>query len=393
MEIHKLANGMKIIFYPRPCSTLSTFGINVNVGSDDETFKRGIAHVVEHLVFTRTASMSQLDIGKEIESIGGDINAETGETCTVFYATVPVGNEKKAIDIISDMILNPVFDEKDIRKEKNVVLTEKAEGNSSIPDTLDEETFKMMTGRSDVIGTEQGISSITRIDAINFHERWYVPNNMSAIVVGPRILLDDISSKFSSIRPSKLPERRKFDVIVPRNSTKTINKHASRPYMMITYATPGYTTADGIALDVVASILGRAMSGRLFNEARIKRGLFYHAHCEHHVERTYGMLSIDFSARKDYLEECKNIIIDQVSKVDEIDAIELASSKRYIAGELSRRMEKTESAAETIGYFDSIGNAAMVDYYMGMINDVSQDYITKAKKKYLDKGYVQVIVK
>jgi len=393
MKTTTLDNGMKIIFYERPCTSFLTFAVSVNVGSDDESKNYGIAHFLEHVIFDGTKDRTEHEIFDQIESVGGEINANTDDTNTIYYATVPNGHEQLAVDVISDMLLNPVITADSIDREKSVIYNEMAKGEDNAPVRLERIVLESITGKPTTIGTRKSISSMTRGAVVEFYKKWYIPNNMTAIVVGQKSIFDEIASKFSSIEPSRMPARQKVLAAVnPSERSVMVRRGTDVEYTAIAFPTIPYPDVEACHVDLMTAVLNRTGSGRIFKELRIKRGLIYHATVFHYITKRYGVFIASFSCKKDKTDECKRLILEEIGKVDVIDGNELSSSKNYIGGIILSLKEQNISVAEQISYWDSFGDANTFNEYMKYISATRKKDISAVKNKYFSGDHFEATV-
>jgi len=182
-----LKNGLRVI-YKEQDTDIVTVNVSVLVGSINETPNiRGISHFLEHMVFEGTLNYSCEELAKEIEQYGGEFNAYTSDDKTNFYVKIHKKHAKKAIEILSDMVINPLFDVKSIKKEKNVVLEEINMVNDE-PRNYQWVFFEEMLFSGPfaypTYGTKKTVSKLTKKDLEAYHGRYYVSNNIIVTIVG-----------------------------------------------------------------------------------------------------------------------------------------------------------------------------------------------------------------
>ena len=183
-----LNNGLTIIL-EKTNSNSVTLGVCVKTGSNNEEDKhRGISHFIEHMIFEGTKNRTAQEIVKEIEGVGGEFNAFTDHEITFFYAKVLGKFFDKALNVISDIIKNSIFEEKTVEKERKVILEEM---NLWYDDPkayqwilFQKALYKKHPSKYPVIGFEKTLKRIKRKDIVNYFEKYYVPNNMVVIITG-----------------------------------------------------------------------------------------------------------------------------------------------------------------------------------------------------------------
>lgn len=183
IRLSTLNNGLRVVTDEMPNVMTASIGIYVKVGSRYEELKiSGLSHFLEHMAFKGTKTRSALAIAESFENIGGYMNAGTGRENTVYYGKVLKDDIETAIDVLSDILLNSVFSEEEIEREKNVVLQEIAQTNDTPDDIIYDLHFEkaydnQSFGRS-ILGTEQNVKSFTQQDLNNYVNRFYTPKNI-----------------------------------------------------------------------------------------------------------------------------------------------------------------------------------------------------------------------
>jgi len=184
-----LRNGLKIITEEMPDIQSASIGIWVNMGSrDEEGSKSGISHFIEHLLFKGTERRTALDIAREIESVGGALNAFTGRENTCFYAKVLSKDIELAVDLLSDIFLNPRFDKGEMEKERMVVMQE-IKMVEDTPDDLIHDLFAKRFWKDQplgmpVLGNSQTVGSIKRSDVVSYYKQAYLPHAVIITAAG-----------------------------------------------------------------------------------------------------------------------------------------------------------------------------------------------------------------
>lgn len=376
---------MAVAFFENGCTGFTTLAINVRVGSDDERKDYGISHFLEHMLFTGTKTRNEVDIVDAIESVGGKINADTSETKTIYFAQVPAGNEDVLADVLSDMLLNPSILERNVKKEKGIISSEISNTFDDPFEHSDMATRSAMLGKPTTIGTRKDVSSMTLEKLVDFYKTWYVPNNMTAIVVGNRNAFDAvfrvIEKNFSPKPRARLPPRQALSSSVP---PKNYRHATSIDDVYVTMAVPvrGFSEdpRGNFALDLLVSVLDRPMSGRLNIALRIKNGLVYKIYCDNLSARDYGIFKITFSTSRKNIEKTKERILREIERTVKIPEPELESSKNHLAGEVKRSFEDGIELAYWAGTWDALGDISLASKYVDMIRRVTPADIQRARK-------------
>ncbi len=278
-----LENGMRVLVEEVPSSRSAAVGIWIRAGSrDDPPDAAGIAHFIEHLAFKGTVRRDATAISRDIDSIGGHLNAATGKESTFYYADVPADGLPVAVDLLADLVFHPRFDDSLLCLERNVVL-EEIRGHLDDPEQSAYDLFATGLWRDrhplsrPVLGTHEAIASLTRRQVTEHHRRTYHPSNAVLVVCGAvehRRLLDQAEQLVDGTpSPAESIGARQRGIVHPGRS------HHERPtgQTHVYYGWPGPDASndDRFPLEVVNSILGDGPSSRLFRAIREDRGLAY----------------------------------------------------------------------------------------------------------------------
>jgi predicted Zn-dependent peptidase len=279
-----LANGLTLLVDEMRDVRSIALGFFVKTGSADESAKeRGVSHFLEHLLFKRTRRRSAVRIAREIDRMGGEVDAFTTKEYTAFYAHTLDVHLEPVLDLLGDIVLSPAFGVADIEMERGVILEEIGEANDA-PDDLVHELFVRSFWKSHplsepILGTAESIRSLGRSDLYRYYGRRYRPANMILSVAG--------HVRASQVVPlvEKLFRRR-----VVRQAPRASHVHAPRPHQHFSIRArkgleqvhvclgtrgPSQASERRYAAYLVDSVLGGGMSSRLFQEVREKRGLVY----------------------------------------------------------------------------------------------------------------------
>jgi len=283
MRKFRLENGLVVILENKATETV-TVQATVKAGSNNENKDiNGISHFIEHMVFEGTKKRANARvISNEIEGIGGELNAYTSNERTCFYAKVPKSYFDKALDIVSDIIQNPLFNEKNIEKERKIILKEinlhKDEPRFHQWILFNKALFEKHPAKLATYGTVEAVKNLKRGDLLKYYNAYFIPNNTVLSVVGnfDRDIIKKIKNEFKDFKLKNLPEKQK--IIEPKQTRIKVGREKRKilnSYMVLGYKTVDRLHKDSYALDVIQSILGRGQSGKIFDEIRNKRGLAY----------------------------------------------------------------------------------------------------------------------
>lgn len=347
----KLQNGLTLLFEKRRSPIVSIF-LAVRLGSAYEAgANKGICHFIEHAVFKGTKKRNAEEIEHAIEKVGGYINANTEEEETAFYVKIPSKHLELGLDVLADIVLNPLFDEKEIERERDVILEEIKMYNDlpeeyvidKLKSLLYKEPFGMLS-----TGTESIVSNIKRQDLCNFHTL-YSPENIVLVVVGGVNFTDVLElTRKKFIAEPKTPVKTRIEIessfgqIIQRRS----NLHQS--HLALGFHMPSLSDKLRYAADVANTILGVGASSRLYQEIREKRGLAYSVKSIIRQERDYGYITIYAGVKKENIMAVRNIVIKEIRNLQDLQSKELEEAKEKCIGEYLLEDEESEWTAEQL---------------------------------------------
>lgn len=398
MRAITLRNGLKVIHDYRN-SNSTVIQVNVGVGSNYETKKNlGISHFMEHMLFEGTKKRNARQIALEIESMGGEINAYTGNERTSFYVSVLNKYFDKGLDVLSDIIKNPVFREQAIEKEKKIVLDEKKvyidDSSSYQWLLLLKHLYKKHPTRWDGFGFKETINSFTRDYVMKFYQDYYRPNNMCIVVVGgSKNIIPKIKKAFSDFEEGKVPKYKHIREPVQRKKKQIlIRRSIEHAYYVLGYKTTTRNCKDSYALDIVSYILGYGQSSRLFDEIRTKRGLGYSVGVLNDLNKDYGYFASYATVDGKYIKKIREIINEQMSLRD-LNSKEIKQAKSMIEGSILIKNENNKERSDWISFWDLMGDYRKADSYINYIKKVRREDILRIIRNYFTGNYVEVVIK
>lgn len=396
MQVFKLKNGLTIL-YDNNKSNSVCLNAMVKVGSNHESMdEKGVSHFLEHILFEGTKNFTTRALANEIEKVGGEINAATSNERTFYYSLVPKNHAEKAFKVISDILINPLFDAKAIEKEREVIISEikmlHDEPRHLQWILLEQNMFERNNARYPVYGSIASIKSLSRKKIISYYKKHYVGSNIILSIVGEIPNIKKLISKyFSSLRGSKV---NKYNLVEEdlQKSVKNVvvHKNTEHSYLTIGYKAPPFTKKEAYVFEVIEGILGRGQSSRLFDEIRIKRGLAYSVGAIYEANLDFGFFAIYLNTDQKNLEKCRNIILKQFQLKD-LTQKEVQEAKDYVEGNFLIRNEDNKEKAENNAFFSILGKT--ISEYLKNIRKVTLNDVKKAVKTYFNGNYTQIIIK
>ncbi len=399
MQKYTLSNGLTILFEKRPTRTVAV-EVTVNTGSNNETKKVfGISHFIEHMLFegTKKRPNSRL-ISDEIEKLGGELNAYTSNERTSFFVKVLNKHFDKALDILSDIIINPLFDDDSIEKERKVILKE-------IDMVSDEPRFhqwvlfmkalyKKHPSKNPAYGSVETVGRITKKDILEYYASYYKPNNMSVSIVGNvKDVRNKASEYFKCFKESRIIKKPRVKEPLQKRVIRKIEKRKLQSsYMVLGYKTVPRISRSSYALDIIHSILARGQSGVLFEEIRNKLGLAYEVGAQHEAGLDYGFFAVYLNTDKKNIPKITEIILKEIQKLKNLSEKDLKKAKIQIEGTYHRENDDNFKMADNISFWHQVGDAGLSNKYVSNIQKVKLEDITFVINKFLNKNYTIAVI-
>jgi len=396
----KLKNGLTIIHEPRKTDSVA-IEINIKTGSINETNQtNGISHFIEHLVFKHTKNRTQKQLSSAIEDVGGTLNAFTDNERTAFHAQVLKKHFNTALEILSDIVLNPLFLEKDIEQERKVILREM----NMYEDTpmiyqqvlLPNKLFQKHPLGNMIIGTKKSMNSITRKQILDYYHKYYIPNNISIAVVGDiKSLFNKVEFFFRNIKSSKLLKSRLIkEPKIKKPILFTQKRKIENSYFSLGFKTISRSHKDSFVLDLINTILGEGMSSRFFQEVREKRGLVYTIKSNNKFVNDIGYFEVYAGIKKEKIKEAKKVIFQEIRKLAKITTKELNQAKIKLEGNYLIDNEDNIHMATLMNYWNTnTGKPEMAKIYPKYLEKVTTSSITRCIKTYFHpSSYAQVVI-
>ncbi|MGR3291936.1 MAG: M16 family metallopeptidase [Paracoccaceae bacterium] len=379
VKIHTLANGFRIVTEHMPGLQSASIGIWVNAGGRHERLaQNGIAHFLEHMAFKGTKRRSALQIAEEIEDVGGFINAYTSRELTAYYARVLAADVPLALDVIADIVLNPVFDTNEIEVERGVILQEIGQSldtpDDVIFDWLQEAAYPDQPLGRTILGPTERVSGFGRKDLSGFVAEHYAPDRMilsAAGAVDHAAIVRNAEALFGHLARGKPPvlERARF-----QGGERRKIKSLEQVHFALALESPGYLDDQIYTSQVFATIFGGGMSSRLFQEVREKRGLCYTIFAQAGAYADTGLTTIYAGTSADQIGDLATITIDELKRAaDDISEAEVARARAQLKAGLLMGLESPSSRAERLARMVSIwGRVPDLVETVARIDDVSR---------------------
>ena len=359
-----LENGLRIIALPTT-SPVVYCGYQVNVGTANELpNEEGIAHFCEHVTFKGTTRRTAIDVIQCLEQVGGDLNAFTTKTDTVYYSGILKDHLPRAIDLLTDIVFHSTYPQKEINKEVEVICDEIESYNDSpaelIYDEFENIIFRGHALGHSILGTAERVRNFTTKDALRFTQKYYNPMNSVFFVYGD-IGFDHLISLLEKENNSKVKMKgeteKPVETALPplkeyQPQIVKIDKQTHQAHVMIGNRAYSIHDKRRMALYLLNNILGGpGMSARLNLALRERRGLVYTVDSSMVSYPSTGIWGIYFGCDADDLDECMQLVraeLDRFMSVP-LTADELSVAKQQIKGQIGIACDNRENLALDFG--------------------------------------------
>lgn len=352
LKITTLSNGFRIVTEHMPGLLSASAGIWVTAGGRHERAdQNGIAHFLEHMAFKGTEKRSALRIAEEIEDVGGYINAYTSREMTAYYARVLSPDVGLALDVISDIVLNPVFDPKEIETERHVILQEIGQAldtpDDIIFDWLQEVSYPDQPFGRTILGPTERVSAFGRDDLKRFVGEHYGPDQMILAAAGGvdhDAVVRQAEAIFGHLKPvgNTTLQPARF-----AGGERREIKDLEQVHVALAFEGPGYRAPDVYAAQVYATAMGGGMSSRLFQKIREERGLCYSIFAQSGAYEDTGQITVYAGTSEEEIGDLIGLTMDELKRAaDDMSEAEVNRARAQLKAGLLMGLESPSSRAE-----------------------------------------------
>jgi predicted Zn-dependent peptidase len=351
-----LENGLRIITVPKKDSLTTTVLILVEAGSKYETKNiNGISHFLEHMCFKGTKKRpTSISIASELDGIGAAYNAFTSTEYTGYYAKSRNEHFDKILDVVSDIYLNQLFEEKEIEKERGVII-EEINMYEDLPMRRVQEIFtSLLYGNQpagwSIAGEKEVIRKIGRDDFIDYHKQHYLAQSTIAVVAGDfeeNEALEKVKNVFSSVNIGKKTQKLKTVELQSKPAVLLKNKQTDQSHMVLGVRTCDVLDPRKYAFSLLSEILGGGMSSRLFQKIREEMGAAYYVRSESDLSTDHGVLSVSAGVEHAKAKSVAEAVLEEFRKIALKPAgeEELKKAKEHLIGNLIMELESSDEIA------------------------------------------------
>jgi len=394
-QIKTLANGIRIVHKQVQNSKIAHCGFIIDIGGRDELpEQKGLAHFWEHMAFKGTEKRKSYQIINKLDNLGGELNAYTTKENICFYASVLNIHTEKAIDILTDITFHSIFSERQIEKERNIILEEMSlyldAPEDAIQDELDELIFSGHPLGSNILGTRESVKSFRQEDFFRFIKSHLNTDLLifSSVSSLPFSKVIRLAEKYLNPIPMHKSGylRESFTGYTPK--TKTDKKHIQQAHCAIGNVAFNNQEQERYAFSLGVNLLGGpAMNSRLNMSLREKHGYVYSIEANYSAFHDTGLFSIFFGTEKNQLNRSVNIVLKELSKLTDkpLCTLQLHKIKEQYIGQMAMAEENNMSLMLMLGKSLLIHNRIeSFDEVVKKIRDISATDLQDAATRVFD---------
>jgi predicted Zn-dependent peptidase len=397
-----LSNGTRLVYLRVP-SQVAHLGFFFAAGSRHEApHQTGLAHFLEHCLFKGTPRFKALQILSRIDAVGGELNAYTAKEEMCLYASFSKEHTKRAIDLLADLSINSVFPEKELEREKEVILDEinsyLDSPSDKIFDDFDDALFKDHPLGFNILGTKESVIGFTRQDLISYVEQYFTADNLVVSFVGnmplPKLkgllenALSDLRKSAQRPLPIAFTQHQPFEL---RKKEANYQAHA-----VIGGLAPSYHNEERIAMSLLINILGGpALNSRLNLSVRERYGYAYAIEANYHTFADTGYWQIYFGSEAKNIDKTLTLIDKELSSLREkpLSAKQLLQAKRQFKGQLALGMDVNSGLMQGLGKsMLAFGQIDTIAEMHQSIDKITSEEMQALANKYFDTSQISKLV-
>jgi processing peptidase subunit beta len=368
-RVTTLPSGLRIATESNLSSETATVGVWIDSGSRFENDENnGTAHFLEHLVFKGTERRTQRELEEEIENMGGHLNAHTSREMTAYYASTMVEGVPKALDILADILQNPTFDEKKIKREREVILREMQEVNNQLEevmfDHLHATAFQYTPLGRTILGSTENIEAITKTHLKDYISSHYTAPRMVISASGAvkhDDIVDQVKKLFTKLNAESATASElaaKEPSIFTGSEVRMVDDDIPVAQFVVAFEGASWTDPDAIALMVMQSMLGswnKTAGGGKHSGSELVQRVAINELCESMMSfntnyKDTGLFGVYASAKPEYLDDLAYVIMYELSKLCyRVSEDNVTRACNQLKSSLLLHMDGTSYSAEDIG--------------------------------------------
>jgi len=388
-----LPNGIRILTERMPHVRSVAVGVWVETGSRHEHEARGgVSHLIEHLVFKGTATRTAQDIARTMDSVGGQMDAFTTKENTCFYVQVLDEHLPLAVDLLTDILLHPLFDAEELEREKSVVLQE-IRMVEDTPDDVIHDLFAAQVwgdhplGRP-ILGTRELVTGFGRDGIAEHFGEEYVPPQIIIAVAGNvthEQVVELFGRGFNGFERGARPRAGSTPRLCP--GVNIVHKALEQVHLVMGFPGLRHAAPERYAMFLLNDVIGGSMSSRLFQEIRERQGLVYSIHTGAQAYADTGVLYVQAATDAQNFSKVLKSVLKELRdlKKDGITADELKRAKDHLKGSLMLSLESTSSRMNRLAKHEMhLGSFLTMDAMLASIDGVKHEEVQALVTEVID---------
>ena len=388
-----LDNGVRVVTERMPTLKSVTVGVWVNAGSrDEQPSQAGFSHFIEHMLFKGTRNRSSAEISREIDALGGEMNAFTSRETTTYYVKVLDQQLERALELLADLFHHSRFAPKEIEKEKQVVLEEIRMVQDDPEDLVQELHMGQVLGRHplgrSILGREKTIKGLRRQDLLRYIETYYDPGQTVVSIAGnfEQAKLDRLVVRYfgkgRAATTAPINGRRPPDV---HGGVLLKKKRLEQVHLCLGLKGVLAGHPDRYALYALNSVLGGSVSSRLFQEVREKRGLAYSIYSFLSGYSDGGMITVYAATRPKEVDRVVDLVCREIRQIGikGVERAELERAKTQMKGSLMLSLESSHSRMSKLAKDElTYGRHTSLDDMLAHIDRVNVEQVFNVSRQF-----------
>lgn len=397
-----LSNGTRLVYLRVP-SQVAHLGFFFAAGSRHEApHQTGLAHFLEHCLFKGTSRFKALQILSRIDAVGGELNAYTAKEEMCLYASFSKEHTKRAIDLLADLSINSVFPEKELEREKEVILDEinsyLDSPSDKIFDDFDDALFKDHPLGFNILGTKESVSGFTRQDLISYVNDYFTADNLVVSFVGNMPLAKLKGLLENALADLRKTAQRPLPVAFTQYEPFELRKKEAnyQAHAVIGGLAPSYHNEERIAMSLLINILGGpALNSRLNLSVRERYGYAYAIEANYHTFADTGYWQIYFGSEAKNIDKTLTLIYKELALLREkpLSAKQLQQAKRQFKGQLALGMDVNAGLMQGLGKsMLAFGQIDTIAEMHQSIDKITSEEMQALANKYFDTTQISKLV-
>jgi predicted Zn-dependent peptidase len=390
----RLGNGVRVLSEHMPGVRSVSTGVWVRHGAaHDPTEHAGASHLLEHMVFKGTRRRSAREIALSLESLGGSLDAYTSREHTSYQARVLDQHLSQALDVLSDLVLDPLLREEDLEREREVILEEIAE----VEDTPDDLVFELHEARlwgdhpygRSILGTSASVEAMPGDALRGLHDRAYRGQNLVVAAAGNvdhEAFVRQVEAHFGALPAGSAPEAARPPGR-PGSGDERVHRDTAQTHLVLGTALPGHSDPLRYGLVLLSSALGDGMSSRLFQRVREELGLCYSVYTYQSFYSAAGVGGVYVGTRSATAAEAVDVVLEELARVarDGLAPHELDQVRQQVKGQVMLSLESTGARLHRLTAFALHDEPFLgLDDLLGRLDAVTDEEVSVLAGRYFD---------